>query len=80
MNEELYNTVERLDEMILRLNYHLATNGAYMSTMIEDTCLQKREANRLIDGVDLSNSLIIKDFESIANSLTKIMRSDKMKG
>jgi hypothetical protein len=74
---DLYDTVEKLDIAVHKLNYILKAHRAYTGELLEDYWTDKGIARKELDGIDATNNDLIKEFEVIAQKFTDIMRSDR---
>jgi hypothetical protein len=73
----LYDTIENLDTAILKLNYILQAHRAYTGELLEDYWNDKGIILNTLNGIDSTNNDIVKEFEEIAQSFTKIMKKER---
>ena len=75
----LYDTIERLDTAIYKLNYILKAHKAYTRELLEDVSNCPHEIMKVVGGIEYVNEDIMKELDSISNELTNTMKS-KRKG
>jgi|AAUQ01.1.fsa_nt_gi hypothetical protein len=70
----LYDTIETYDGLILKLEYLLRTNQAYINELLEEVTLNTGERLSLVSGMELSNKQIVKELKEVSTKLTKILK------
>jgi len=73
----LYDTIENLDTVIVKLNYLLKAHRAYTGELLEDCWNDKGIILNTLSGIDATNNDLIQELEAIAQSFTKIMKKDR---
>ena len=77
--DNLYDTIEEFETLISRLTYQFTTNEALVTALLKDVYCKDTESNPIIDGMIISNKLILGDINRISDKLTVLMRSEKYK-
>ena len=76
---EFFDTINELDEQIARLNYHLASSRAYTRELLEEVYCRDKDIYPIVDGIGISNRLIIEELERLSKKITTLSRSEKYK-
>ena len=76
----LYDTIEEFETLISRLTYQFATNEALVTSLLRDVYCKDAASNPIIDGMIVSNKLILGDINRISDKLTVLMKNERLGG
>ena len=76
---EFFDTINELDEQIARLNYYLASSRAYTAELLGEIYCKSKDINPIVNGIEVSNRLIIEELERISKKITTLSRGEKYK-